>query len=96
MIPLPEVRLVLEQARLEGRRRLERLPVRPVLPKVRRVPELVRAEGLVCEGVRPARHTERRIIVVRVWEHHHVLGRALAEQEMVRHLQHKIDISNAN
>ena len=90
MFALPEVRLVLEQARVERRRRLDWLPVCPVLPEVGRVPELVRAIRLVCERVRPVGDAQRGGVVVRVREDHHVLRRALAQQEVVR------DLSNAD
>ena len=80
---LPEVVLILEQRRVERRLLLELLPLRPVTPKVGRVPDHVRAPSLVGKRIRVARYAERRVVVIRIGEHHDVLRRTFPQQEVI-------------
>ena len=73
VMAVPEAVAVIKERRVERRRRLVRLPVRPVLAKVCRVAELVRA---VHERVGAATDGQRRVVVVRVGEHHQSLRRS--------------------
>jgi len=83
MVSFPEELLVLERRLQDGRGVFPIRPVRPVLPEVDAVPQLLGSERAVGEHEIIAALGERGRVVVRVREHHNVVLLALSEEEVV-------------
>ena len=80
VVSFPEELLVLERRLRNGRTVFPIYPVRPVLPEVDTVPQLLSSERVVGEHEIIAALGERGRVVVRVREHHNVVLLALSEE----------------
>jgi len=83
MVSFPKDLLVLERQLRNGRGVFPICPVRPVLPEVDTVPQLLDSERAVAEHEIITALGERGRVVVRVREHHNVVLLALSQEEMV-------------
>jgi len=83
VVSFPEELLVLERRLRNGRGVFPIYPIRPVLPEVDTVPQLLGSERAVGEHKIITALGECGRVVVRVREHHNVALLALSEEEMV-------------
>ena len=74
--------LVLERQLWNGRGVFPICPVRPVLPEVDTVPQLLSSECAVAEQEITTALGEHGRVIVRVREHHNVVLLALSQEEM--------------
>ena len=83
MIALPEELLVHERRLGDGGGVLPIPPLRPVLPKVDTVPQLLGTESAVSEDEIVTALGERGLVVVGIWEDDGVVLLSLSEEEMI-------------
>lgn len=84
MRTLPEHGIIMIKRRLgDGSHRLDRSPIRPILPEIPRVHEHLRTKRLVSERELVAGVCESCAVVVTVGEDHDVVSRIFTEHQAV-------------
>ena len=74
MITRPKISGIREKSRIQCGGVFPIIPLSPILPEIRRVPEFVGAKGTVGKGIFAIRKRERSAgIIIILREHHHVV-----------------------